>query len=64
MKKDAFSLAKIRKMFGSVADSVHGGKDVDINDLEGPPPVTDETEEAYKEAQRKKGEHGGSDSRD
>lgn len=53
------SLSQLRGQLGSVADAISGGQEVSIADLDKPPPVTDETEAAYKAAQRKKAEEGG-----
>lgn len=46
---------RLRAMLGDVADSIGGGEDVSLDDIE-PMEVTPETEAAYKEAQQKKAE--------
>ncbi len=56
MTKKKPPFGNLKNLLGNVTNSISGGADVDLNDLDGPPPVTDETEQAYKKAQRKKAE--------
>ena len=46
---------RLRAMLGDVTNSINGGEDVSLDDIE-PMEVTPETEAAYKQAQKKKAE--------
>ncbi len=54
----------LEHLLDNVAESIHGGEDVSLASEIEPMPVTDETEKAFKDAQRKKAEEEDSHSSD